>query len=84
AEEFASTAEEMATQAENLQQLVAFFRSGKPGSAPARQEAAPRPAAESGVRRALPRPAALHPGLVIASGTAARSTVGADSNFRRF
>ena len=84
AEEFASTAEEMATQAENLQQLVAFFRSGKPGSVPARQEAAPRPATQSGGRRALLRPAALHPGLVIASGTAARSTVGADSKIRRF
>jgi methyl-accepting chemotaxis protein len=83
AEEFASTAEEMATQAENLQQLVAFFRSGEPGNAPARQAVAPRPSSESGVRRALPRPAALQPGLVIAR-TAARTTVEADSNFRRF
>jgi methyl-accepting chemotaxis protein len=82
AEEFASTAEEMATQAESLQQLVAFFRSGE--NAPVRQAAALRPATESGVRRALPRPAALHPGLVIASRTAARSTVEADSNFKRF
>ena len=84
AEEFASTAEEMATQAENLQQLVAFFRSDEPGCAPVRQEVAPRPANESGVRRALPQPAALHPGLVVASRSAAQSTVGTDSNFRRF
>ncbi len=84
AEEFASTAEEMATQAENLQQLVAFFRSGEPGSAPARQAAAPGPSAETVVRRALPRPAGIHPGLVIASRAAARSAVEADPNFRRF
>jgi methyl-accepting chemotaxis protein len=84
AEEFASTAEEMATQAEALQQLVAFFRSGEQGNAPVRAAEAPRSATESGVRRALLRPAALHPGLVVASRTAARSTVEADSNFRRF
>ena len=84
AEEFASTAEEMATQAESLQQLVAFFRSGGPQNAPVRRAAAPRPATESGIRRALPQPAALRPGLVIASGTAARSTVRTDSNFGRF
>jgi methyl-accepting chemotaxis protein len=84
AEEFASTAEEMATQAENLQQLVAFFRSGEPGSAPVRQAAAPGPSAETALRRALPRPAVFHPGLVIASRTAARSAVEADPNFRRF
>jgi methyl-accepting chemotaxis protein len=84
AEEFASTAEEMATQAESLQRLVAFFRSGEPSNAPVRPAAAPRPAVESGVRRALPRPAALHPGLVIAPATAARSAIEADSNFRRF
>ncbi|HSB64831.1 MAG TPA: methyl-accepting chemotaxis protein [Thermoanaerobaculia bacterium] len=84
AEEFASTAEEMATQAENLQKLVAFFRSGDPGRVPSRQEAPSRPAAEGGVRRALPHPAGLQPALVIASRTAARSTVEADSHFRRF
>jgi methyl-accepting chemotaxis protein len=82
AEEFASTAEEMATQAENLRKLVAFFRSDEAGGAPARQ-ATSRHGAVSGVR-ALPRPAASHSGLAIASAAAARTAVDTDSNFRRF
>jgi len=83
AEELSSTAEELAAQSEALQQLMAFFRPGEAGNA-TMQQATPVPAADSGARRVLPRPAALHPGLVIASSTAARAAIGADSNFRRF
>jgi methyl-accepting chemotaxis protein len=90
-EELASTAEEMSAQAAALQQLMAFFHvngadegAWNPFVAAPVPTVAPRPATPSAVRRALPRSSGLHPGLVIASRTAARSTVEADSNFKRF
>ena len=83
AEELASTAEEMATQAEGLQQLMAFFRSGDTVQVPSRRKVAARPT-ESGVRRVLPAVGRSPAGPRVASRAAARSTVEADSHFRRF
>ena len=80
AEEFAATSEEMATQAEGLQQVLAFFRGGAPAPVPARADlhAAPAPRVRAPRRNVL-----SSPGVVVAnrvSGPHAEP----DRHFRRF
>ncbi len=81
AEEFASTAEEMAAHAEGLQQLVAFFR----GTAAAEAAAVPEPPPS-----ALPVPAPhvprrlSQPALVVAHRSGAARPAEGDRHFRRF
>jgi len=80
AEEFAATSEEMATQAEGLQQVLAFFRGGAAVPLPARAEAQAAPAPRV---RAPRRNILSSPGVVVAnraSGTHAEP----DRHFRRF
>jgi methyl-accepting chemotaxis protein len=83
AEELSSTAEEMATQAESLQQLMAFFSVGDLAG-PARPHAPhlagahPAPAAP-----AVPHPAAV-PQKALAAKKAGGNGTAADGGFRKF
>jgi methyl-accepting chemotaxis protein len=84
AEELSSTAEELAAQADALQQLVSFFRLGDHEHGPwRRSEAAAEP-------RAVPRPLPHAPARMAATGTGPKPRppvlreVAAEEDFRRF
>jgi methyl-accepting chemotaxis protein len=61
AEELSSTAEEMAAQAEALQQLIAFFAVREQAGAPGARQAGPAPHHANGVARRDPAPSPLPP-----------------------